>query len=126
MIDIPNRENCAEEQVNVINDLDNILVFADNIQRLALAAKAAVSGGQPEVAMRIVQRIRYQCQLRADFAVLLLDDLNFLSSGIDEFEHEAWMQAQAERDYSALDFALGHEVQIAYMMGADITGDRDE
>jgi hypothetical protein len=120
MMDRPNRENCADEQVNVIDDLDNILLSAENIQRLAQAAKRAVSDGQPEVAMRIVQRIRYQCQLRADFAVLLL------GCGIDEFEHEAWMEAQGERDYCALDLALDHEAQFAYMMGAGVVGGCDE
>jgi len=45
---------------------------------------------------------------------------------LDRKEAEAWMEAQGERDYCALDLALDPAAQIAYMMGAGVVGGCDE
>lgn len=120
------RDTLDDEHASAIEDLNNIAFSAERMSGFAAKAVEAVERGDPETAMRYVQRVRYLCQMRADFAVLLLDDLHFLATGNEDFDHEAWMEAQGERDYDALSFATCLATHLGYMKGEDIAGGRDE
>jgi hypothetical protein len=64
------RDTCDDEQASAIEDIDNIGVIAAKIAEFAALAKSALEHGDPETAMRYVQRARYLCQMRADFVHL--------------------------------------------------------
>lgn len=120
------RDTCEDEQASCIEDLNNIAFFGERMSGFAAKAVEAVERGDPETAMRYVQRVRFLCQMRADIAELLLDDLHFLATGNEDFDHEAWLAAQGERDYDALTFATCLATHLDYMTGEDIAGGRDE
>ena len=120
------RDTCDDELASAIEDLENIAFFGERIGDFAAKARGAVEAGALETAMRYVQRVRYLCQMRADFAVLLLDDLHFLATGSEDFDHEAWLTAQGEYDYDALAMATSVATHLIYITGEDIAGGCDE
>jgi len=114
------REDSAREQGHCRGDLVGILTWCDLIGGLGCVALDNLDAGEIDRTMRVVQRIRSQLQFHADMMQVLLGDLHFVATGIDEFDHEEWLSATGEHDYSALEFAVNTERETGYMLGAGL------
>lgn len=114
------RENSEREQGHCRSNLTDILTWYELIGGLGCVALVNLDAGEIDRTMRVVQRIRCQLQFHADMMEVLLGDLHCVATGSDEFDHEEWLSATGEHDYSALDFAVNTEREIGYILGAGL------
>ena len=108
-----------ENFVSCCEDLELLRHSAEQIAFLADRAYWKLQAGDPVKAMRLVQRVRYQMQFRAELMKAVMGDLNNLATGEDDFDHAAWLKGVGERDFSEdeRDLSLGNS---AYMAGLDL------
>jgi Holliday junction resolvasome RuvABC ATP-dependent DNA helicase subunit len=126
MDDIFERGTVEEQIAAAIVDLNCLAETGKRLEEFATRGIEAVERGKPQIAMRYVQRIRFLCQMNADVQLMLLDDLHVLATGLEDFDHEAWLEAQGEQDYDAVTFAMKILDLAPYAAGRDIEGRFDE
>ncbi|TNF21838.1 MAG: hypothetical protein EP318_06090 [Rhodobacteraceae bacterium] len=120
------RKSVAEERQLCLDDLATFEQFLNSANTLYGTARALIEASKEEQAMRAVQRLRFALQFQADMTHCLLADLHFVATGSDDFDHEAWLAATEERDYSALGVAQDPGETARYLSGTDLGGDHND
>ena len=95
------RKSTPEERQLCLGDLGTFDEFLSNARSLYRTARTLIEAENEDQAMRAVQRLSFALQFQAELNQCLLADLHFVATGSEDFDHEAWLSATGERDYSA-------------------------